>query len=133
MATDLAEFLGAAVAVFVGVISLCYLTELILVKPIWGGVFLHAAIPHFKGKESVLLAAGILGAIVMPHAILLHSALTQGRIPHSPSQRERLYRLEIIDVVFAMGKAGLINAAVRIISAVRLQTLLVPSEKPRDN
>jgi len=45
MATDLAEFLGAAVAVFVGVFSLCSLTELILVKPIWGGVFTNRQFP----------------------------------------------------------------------------------------
>jgi len=156
MATDLAEFLGAAVAfnllfgmplwlaglltalctfailalqrygfrpleaviaVFVGVISICYLAELIMVKPIWGEVLPNAVIPRFQGKESVILAAGILGATVMPHAIFLHSALTQGRIPHSASQRKRLYRFEIIDVVVAMGMAGLINAAMLIVAA----------------
>ncbi len=109
--------LEAAIAVFVGVISLCYLTELILVKPIWADVLPHAFIPLFSGRESVVLGAGILGATVMPHAIFLHSALTQGRIPHSPSQRKRLYRFEIVDVVFAMGMAGLINAAMLIVAA----------------
>lgn len=109
--------LEAAIAVFVGVISLCYLAELIMVKPIWGDVLPHAVMPLFEGRESVVLAAGILGATVMPHAIFLHSALTQGRIPHSPSQQKRLFRFEIVDVVFAMGVAGLINAAMLIVAA----------------
>ena len=109
--------LEAAIAVFVGVISLCYLAELIMVKPVWGDVLPHAVTPLFEGRESVVLAAGILGATVMPHAIFLHSALTQGRIPHSPSQQKRLFRFEIVDVVFAMGVAGLINAAMLIVAA----------------
>ena len=109
--------LEAAIAIFVGVISLCYLTELILVKPIWGDILPHAVIPIFQGRESIVLAAGILGATVMPHAIFLHSALTQSRIPHSASQRKRLYRFEIIDVIVAMGMAGLINAAMLIVAA----------------
>jgi manganese transport protein len=109
--------LEAAIAVFVGVISLCYVAELIMVKPVWADVLPHAVTPIFEGRESVVLAAGILGATVMPHAIFLHSALTQGRIPHSASQRKRLFRFEIIDVIVAMGVAGLINAAMLIVAS----------------
>lgn len=36
--------------------------------------------PHFDGVDSLILATGILGATVMPHAIYLHSSLTQSRI-----------------------------------------------------
>jgi manganese transport protein len=53
----------------------------------------------------------------MPHAIFLHSALTQDRIPHDASQRKRLFRFEIIDVIAAMGVAGLINAAMLIVAS----------------
>src|SRR5512139_1187925 len=149
MATDLAEFLGAAlgfylllgiplwvagfltaiitfiilglerygfrpleavITAFVGVISLCYLIEIILGKPDWGQVAYHAFVPQFNGSESVLLAAGILGATVMPHVIFLHSSLTQKRIVvRSPAKLRRLYKFEIIDVVAAMGVAGLVN------------------------
>ncbi|HZU85862.1 MAG TPA: Nramp family divalent metal transporter, partial [Anaerolineaceae bacterium] len=68
--------------------------------------------------EAVLLATGILGATVMPHAIYLHSALTQGRIVvREPAKLKRLYRFEIIDVLIAMGAASLINGAMLIMSA----------------
>jgi manganese transport protein len=157
MATDLAEFLGAAIgfnllfgiplwlaglltaaatfiilslehygfrpieaviSVLVGVVAVSYLIETVLDKPAWGLVLKHAVLPQFQGTESVLLACGILGATVMPHAIYLHSALMQGRIVarNAPEQR-RLLRYEIVDVLLAMGLAGLINIAMLIMAA----------------
>jgi len=157
MATDLAEFLGAAIgfnllfgiplwaaglltalATFIilslqvrgfraleavitamlGVIVLCYLVETILDKPDWKTLAYHAVVPQFSGAESVLLAAGILGATVMPHVIFLHSSLTQDRIVvDSPVLRRRLYRFELVDVTVAMGVAGFVNAAMLIMAA----------------
>ncbi len=157
MATDLAEFLGAAlgfnllfgmplwqaglltaVATFlilglerygfrpieavitalVGVVAGSYLVETILDRPDWGLVLTHAVVPQFSGTESLLLAAGILGATVMPHAIFLHSALTQDRIVvREPEQLKRLFRFELIDVLVAMTVAGLVNAAMLIMAA----------------
>jgi manganese transport protein len=157
MATDLAEFLGAALgfnllfgiplwlaglltalttfiilgleqrgirpmeAVIVGLISVvavCYLIETVLDRPAWMQVLSHALVPQFTGKESVLLATGILGATVMPHAIFLHSALTQHRVvAHSVEQTRRLYSYERLDVLIAMTLAGLVNAAMLIMAA----------------
>ncbi len=110
--------LEAVITALVGVIAVCYLIETILDRPDWGNVLYHAVYPQFAGPESILLAAGILGATVMPHAIFLHSALTQGRISvKDPSQLRRLYLFERIDVMIAMGMAGLINAAMLIMAA----------------
>lgn len=110
--------LEAVITVFVGIIALCYVIEIFLVKPDWQQVVYHSLVPQFDGAESVLLAAGILGATVMPHVIFLHSALTQGRIvTREPRQMKRLYRFELVDVVAAMGTAGLVNAAMLIMAA----------------
>jgi len=157
MATDLAEFLGAAigfnllfgiplwaaglltaVATFiilglerygfrpieavitglVGVVAASYLVETILDRPNWGLVGQGALLPRFSGGESVLLAAGILGATVMPHAIFLHSALTQDRIVvREPAQLRRLFHFELIDVLVAMSVAGLVNGAMLVMAA----------------
>ena len=157
MATDLAEFLGAALGLyllfhlpllvaaaltgvvtmvilslerygfrpveavitgFVGIIALSYVVETILDRPDWGAVAASAVIPRFAGTESVLLATGILGATVMPHVVFLHSALTQRRIiPRDPSQAARLFRFEVIDVIIAMGLAGIVNAAMLVMAA----------------
>src|SRR5712691_672930 len=157
MATDLAEFLGAAIGfqllfhipliwggiltalvtfiilglqrygfrpmeavitALVGVIALCYVIETLLDRPAWGAIAYHAVVPQLAGTESILLASGILGATVMPHVIYLHSALTQGRIvTRSPQLLKKLLRFEMIDVIIAMGLAGLVNAAMLIMAA----------------
>jgi manganese transport protein len=157
MATDLAEFLGAAlgfnlllgiplfpaailtglttflilslerfgfrpieavISVLVGVIALSYLIETVLERPDWGEIARHAVVPRFAGTESVLLSVGILGATVMPHVIFLHSALTQRRIvPRTPDEARRIFRFEVVDVVIAMGLAGMVNAAMLIMAA----------------
>lgn len=157
MATDLAEFLGAAlgfnlllgiplwlaglltavvtflilglerygfrpleivITLLIGVVAVSYLIETVLDRPDWGTVLFHAVVPRFSGAESVLLATGILGATVMPHAIFLHSALTQDRIVvKEPVQLRRLFRFEVVDVVVAMGLASLVNMAMLIMAA----------------
>jgi len=157
MATDLAEFLGAAVgfnllfglpllaagiltglttfailalqrygfrpleaviAGFVGVIALCYLVETFLGKPDFGAAAASIGHPRFAGSESVLLATGILGATVMPHVIYLHSALMQDRIvARDARQRRRLFRFEMVDIVIAMGLAGLVNVSMLMMAA----------------
>ena len=106
------------IGVFVGVIAFSYLIETIMEKPDWGQIVYHSLVPQFSGTESVLLAAGILGATVMPHAIFLHSGLTQGRIvTREPRLMKRLFRFEVIDVLIAMGIAGLVNMAMLIMAA----------------
>ncbi len=110
--------LEAVITVLVGVIAGSYLIETIIGRPDWGLIGFHAVVPQFSGSESVLLAVGILGATVMPHVIFLHSSLTQGRIvPKDPAQARRIFRFEVVDVVIAMGVAGLVNAAMLIMAA----------------
>jgi len=110
--------LEAVITILVGVIAGSYLLELIIGRPDWHMIAYHAAVPMFDGSESVLLAVGILGATVMPHVIFLHSSLTQGRIvPKNPAQARRIFRFEVVDVVMAMGVAGLVNAAMLIMAA----------------
>ena len=108
----------AVITALIGVVAGSYLIETILDKPDWGAVAAGALAPRFSGAESVLLAAGILGATVMPHALFLHSALMQDRIVTTdPQHKKRLLRFEIVDVLIAMGVAGLINMAMLIMAA----------------
>ena len=110
--------LEAVISGFIGVIAVAYLIETILDRPDWGQIAYHAVVPQFNGTQSILLAAGILGATVMPHAIFLHSGLTQGRIKtRDPEKLKRIFRYETIDVLIAMSIAGLVNAAMLIMAA----------------
>jgi manganese transport protein len=104
--------LEATIAGLVGVIVIAFGLEVFRADPSWGSVLGSAVVPHFAGTESVLLAAGILGATVMPHVIYLHSALTQKRVVGAnPEARRKIFHFEMVDVVIAMGIAGLINMA----------------------
>jgi manganese transport protein len=78
----------------------------------------QGAVPRFSGSESLLIAAGMLGATVMPHAIYLHGALTNERyVADTAEQRSALLRSQRIDVVTAMSLAGLVNLAMLVIAA----------------
>jgi manganese transport protein len=108
----------AVIVVLVGIVGVCYISELFMAHPPWGTVGIHAITPDFAGTESVLLAVGILGATVMPHVIYLHSALMQNRVvPDNDAEARRLMRFTRIDVVIAMTIAGVINMAMLIMAA----------------
>jgi len=104
--------LEATITGLVGLIVLAFGLEVFGAQPSWGSVLGGALVPHLDGRESIVLAAGILAAAVMPHVIYLHSALTQKRIVGANTETKRkIFRFELIDVVIAMGIAGVINIA----------------------
>ena len=65
----------------VSVIALCYLIEMFIAPVDWASAALHTFMPQIADAEALLLAVGIIGATVMPHAVYLHSGLTQARMP----------------------------------------------------
>lgn len=108
----------ALVVVLVGIIGASYLAETLLTRPDWGQIVYHAVVPWLGGSDSVLLAVGIVGATVMPHVIYLHSSLTQNRIvPRRRGDVAKLIRFSNLDVVVALGLAGLVNIAMMYMAA----------------
>ncbi|MED3791910.1 Nramp family divalent metal transporter [Niallia alba] len=157
MATDLAEFIGAALGIYllfgiplleasliaaVGsfailelqrrgyrsleagitgmlfIVVLSFIVQMFFAKPDVPSLLHGLFTPQFDGMDSVILAAGILGATVMPHAIYLHSALTQKRIVgETDKEKKQIFRFEFIDILIAMLIAGFINGAMLIVSS----------------
>lgn len=70
--------LEAVIGSFVATIVAGIALQLAISPPDAGDAARHLLVPAFSGRESVLLAVGIAGATIMPHAIYVHSALTQG-------------------------------------------------------
>src|SRR5450830_2123108 len=62
----------------VGIIGLCYLIEMFIAPVDWGAAAYHSVVPGLPDAEALLISVGIIGATVMPHAVYLHSGLTQG-------------------------------------------------------
>ncbi len=110
--------LEAVIATLVGVILAGFVFQMFFADPDGSAIVKGLLTPQFAGAESVLLAAGILGATVMPHVIYLHSSLTQRRVVGAnASERRRIFRFEQIDVVIAMTIAGLVNMAMLVMAA----------------
>jgi len=162
MATDLAEVMGGAIALYLlfdlplltggvitGIVSLLLLiikdrrgqqmferviTGLLLVIAIGFFTSLFVSpppahevaaglVPKFAGAESVLLAAAMLGATVMPHAVYLHSGLVRDRHGHPQAgpARRMLLRVTRWDVGIAMVIAGAVNMSMLLVAATNLQ------------
>ena len=84
---------------------------------------LHGLVPSLDGSGSLYLAAAILGATVMPHVIYLHSALTKDLTPSADEAgRGRLLRFQQLDVLVALGLAGLVNMAMLAVAARAFHT-----------
>jgi len=102
----------------IGLIGLSYLVELIMAPPDWGAAVLGTVLPSLPDAGAVTVAVGIVGATVMPHAIYLHSSLTQDRAPaRDEAERRKLLRYSNIEVVVALTIAGLVNMAMVMMAA----------------
>lgn len=83
---------------------------------------LGGLVPRFAGTDSVLLAASMLGATVMPHAIYVHSALSRDRHGQATAEnRSALIQVMRWDVTAALGIAGLVNIGMLLLAAVNLR------------
>jgi manganese transport protein len=75
-------------------------------------------VPGFAGPGGPLLIAGIIGATVMPHVVYLHSALTKSRVACADdAERREVLRFQRLDVVIALGAAGLVNLTMLVVAA----------------
>ena len=97
---------------FVAIIALCYLIEMFIAPVDWGAAALGTVTPQIPDAGALLLSVGIIGATVMPHAVYLHSGLTQARIPaHNDREKRMVVRISNREVLIALAAAGLVNMA----------------------
>ena len=106
------------------IIAIGFLAGLV-VRPPDGAAVLGGLIPRFAGTGSVLLAASVLGATVMPHAIYVHSALARDRHGRAegPAHTSRLLRVTKWDVSIALTLAGIVNIGMLLLAATNLRSV----------
>jgi manganese transport protein len=121
----------AVVTGMLAVLTVGFCAGLIFAPPDAGAV-VGGLVPRLEGAESVLLAASMLGATVMPHAIYLHSSLARDRMRHDERVRarqglqvtrastDRLLAATRWDVVAALVLAGGVNIAMLLLAAANL-------------
>jgi manganese transport protein len=110
--------LERVITALVGVVGLSCLCELVFASPDWHSALFHTVVPQLRDRSALTLAAGIIGATIMPHTLYLHSGLTQNRTPaRNDGERRGLLRFSNKEVVVALGFAGLVNLAMVMMSA----------------
>jgi len=106
----------AFIVLLVATVGLCFLIEIALAKPDWGGV-VRGFVPQLP-PSALLVAIGIIGATVMPHNLYLHSALVQTRsVSNTITAKREACRFNLIDSIAALNGAFLVNAAILILAA----------------
>jgi manganese transport protein len=106
------------IGALVAAISLCYLIELFIAPVGWAAAAFGSIAPQIPDAGALTIAVGIVGATVMPHAIFLHSGLTQNRAPaRNDNERRKLVRFSNREVVIALAIAGTVNMAMVITAA----------------
>ena len=96
----------------VAVIALCYLIEIFIAPVDWRAAASGVLLPQLPNGEALMLAVGIMGATVMPHAVYLHSGLTQARIPtRDKADKRRVVQISNTEVIIALAVAGMVNMA----------------------
>ena len=102
----------------VAVIGLCYLIELFIAPVAWGEAGLGAILPAMPSPAALTISVAIIGATVMPHAVYLHSGLTQHRAPGADArQRRMLLRFSNRECIVALSFAGAVNMAMVMMAA----------------
>jgi manganese transport protein len=114
------RFIEALVGVFIATIAICFIVEMVLARPDWGGIA-RGLVPTtqlFHDQQMLYLAVGILGATVMPHNLYLHSAIVQTRtINRTPQGLRESIRYNLIDSTVALSLAFFINAMILVMGA----------------
>ena len=106
------------IGALVGVIGLCYLVEVFIAPIAWGEAARGLVLPQMPDAAALTISVGIIGATVMPHAIYLHSGLTQRRaVVRNEGERRKLLRFSNIEVVVALAVAGMVNIAMVMMAA----------------
>lgn len=115
--------------IFVSIIGLGYVYELFITKPDLQSIVVHSVKPVLT-SESALIAVGIIGATVMPHALFVHSWLIKNKIINANNNhfgsKLKTLKYHLIDNVVSLSIAGLINASIIIMSAAAFYKRGVP-------
>jgi manganese transport protein len=105
-------------ALFVSVISFGYLYEIFIVKPDPSAILYHSFVPSLAGNNAILIAVGVIGATVMPHALFVHSWLTKNKAQNkSLEERRKIRKFHLIENIVLLTIAGTVNAAIMIMAA----------------
>ncbi len=103
---------------FVSVIGLAFLYELFFIQVDWAQAGYHWVAPELP-HGSLFVVMGVLGAVVMPHNLFLHSEVIQSRQINTKGEKaiEKSLKYEFYDTLLAMTIGWAINSAIILLAA----------------
>jgi len=102
----------------ISTIGIGYVFEIFITGPSLVPVVVGSVIPSLASTDRVLIAVGVVGATVMPHAIFVHSALSNDKVTDpSIEKKRRVMRLHRAESIIMFTFAGLVNAAIMVMAA----------------
>lgn len=103
---------------FVSIIGFSFLFELHIVPIDWGQAAAGWIVPSVP-QGSLVIIMSVLGAVVMPHNLFLHSEIIQSRQWHMTDEKtiQKQLNIEFLDTIFSMGIGWAINSAMILIAA----------------
>jgi manganese transport protein len=111
------------IANFVAVIGLGYLYEVIRTKPAAVPVLIGSVFPLIPDVKAAVICVGVIGATVMPHALVLHSYLAKNKLQVGDlNERKRLLGYHRNETIILLTLAGCVNAAILIMAAAAFNT-----------
>jgi manganese transport protein len=103
---------------FVSIIGIGYVYEIFITKPDPATFLLGSIVPNLGSTQRILVAVGVIGATVMPHAVFLHSALANDKRPGAGiAEKREAMRFHRIESIVMFSFAGLVNAAIMTMAA----------------
>jgi manganese transport protein len=109
--------------VLISTIGIGYVFEIFITGPSLIPVITGSIIPNLSSNARVLIAVGVIGATVMPHAIFVHSALSNDKITDARIEtKRRVMRLHTVESIIMFTFAGLVNAAIMVMAAAAFGT-----------
>jgi len=108
------------ITILITTLSLGYVYELLTTKPNAGQFALHAIVPYMSisNNDQLFIVVGVIGATVMPHALVAHSWLTKNKLTSGDeSEKRRLLRYHKWDTIVNMSNASYVNLAIMTMAA----------------
>ncbi|MDE1830158.1 MAG: Nramp family divalent metal transporter [Thaumarchaeota archaeon] len=103
---------------FVSIIGIGFLYEIFLSKPDWTSIAYHSVVPVLSSNGAIMIAVGVIGATVMPHALFVHTSFAARKVHDKPlEEKRRARKMHLYECIILLTIAGLVNAAIMVMAA----------------
>ena len=106
------------ITILISTLSLGYVYELFTARPDPYQLVLHSFLPYLATQDQLFIVVGVIGATVMPHALIAHSWLTKNKLTSNEvGEKRRLLKFHTWDTIINFSNASFVNIAIMAMAA----------------